>query len=627
MYSNNLNRSLEYGFRIRLKVIIVLLFASLPLFAQDDTRNESTNIKMHPDANMSVWGSWKENGVFRNNRGSVFFNGAKRQNFDGPMPVDFEFMELNNSKGLYTNLYIGITRLLNFNKGIIHTPRINPNFLVDFLNNATYKNVSDDKHIDGYVAKTVKDSFPFPIGDNIEFRPVIINNLDTRLISSIACYFRGSPNSASLPTGAPFSTASKQSIIDKVSTIEYWHIKGDSPVTVTLTWNLNSQIATLTNSDLNKLTIVAWNGSQWINLGIINEQGNLNSGRITSRSVVPDSFSVFTFALANKDIRCYSSVTAVKIKGDNIICNNKSIPLDPGNGFKRYKWSTGEETQTINVNTTGKYFVIAWDSCDVAHVDSIFVKTLPSVNYSLRNVTCYGRRDGAINITSDNTAMSVYLNNIQVQFNNLKYLSAGNYSLRIESPKFCSVDTLITIKEPALKPIKIISDSLIVFEGSTIKLSTKSTDSLYNPKYWQWFPPDIVTCINCSTTAAKIERETTFKVLTIDSLGCSASDEITIKVNKDDKYALYVPNIFKPEKEEYTVLGNPSKVHVLKMQIFDRWGELIFEAKDFAPNGSVTWDGTFRGKQLSLGTFVVIVEAEFIDGTRKKYARDLVLVR
>lgn len=629
MYSNNLNRSLERHFKIYLNIFIIfLLFASFPLSAQNDAYN-STNIKMHPDASVGIYGSWTENGVFRNNRGSVYFNGIynKKQNFDGPMPVDFEFLELNNSKGLYTNLYIGITRLLNFNKGIIHTSRINPNFLVDFLNNATYKNVADDRHIDGYVAKTVRDTFAFPIGDEAEFRPAIITNLDTRLISSIACYFRGSPNTATLPTGAPFNTTQKEDIIQQVSTIEYWHIKGDAPVTVTLTWNQKSQIATLTNSDLNRLTIVSWNGARWINLGVINEQGDLKNGRITSRAVVPDSFFVFTFALAQKDVRCFTSVNAVKIKGNNIVCNGKSIPLDAGTGFKRYKWSTGEETKIINVNTAGKYYVFAWDSCDVAHSDTILVKTLPSVKITTRNTTCYGRSDGAINFLSDVTGMTITVNNVTVTPDKLKNLSATSYSVHIESPKFCPLDTVIIIKEPALKPIKIISDSLIVFEGSTVKLSTKSTDTLYNPKYWQWLPPDIVSCINCPTTTAKIERETIFKVLVLDSLGCSASDEITIKVNKDDRYALYVPNIFKPEKEEYTVLGNPSKVHVLKMQIFDRWGALIFEASDFAPDGSVTWDGTFRGKQLSLGTFAVIVEAQFIDGTRKKYARDLVLVR
>ena len=36
-----------------------------------------------------------------------------------------------------------------------------------------------------------------------------------------------------------------------------------------------------------------------------------------------------------------------------------------------------------------------------------------------------------------------------------------------------------------------------------------------------------------------------------------------------------------------------------EVQIYDRWGEMIFEAKDF----SNTWDGTYKGKACQIGTY------------------------
>ena len=118
-----------------------------------------------------------------------------------------------------------------------------------------------------------------------------------------------------------------------------------------------------------------------------------------------------------------------------------------------------------------------------------------------------------------------------------------------------------------------------------------------------------------------------YSVIAVDSNGCQASKEIVFNTGQTSTYSIYVPNIFKPDFEDYAVLGNPSHVKVRYMRIFDRWGELIFEARDFKPDGSVHWDGGFRGKPLNTGTFVVTVEAEFIDGTVQKIARDVLLVR
>jgi hypothetical protein len=138
-----------------------------------------------------------------------------------------------------------------------------------------------------------------------------------------------------------------------------------------------------------------------------------------------------------------------------------------------------------------------------------------------------------------------------------------------------------------------------------------------------------MSCATCKVTKAMMQDKDLhiYSVVAVDSNGCQARDETVINTGKDRKYTIYVPNVFKPDLESYSPLGNPSHVKVRYMRIFDRWGELIFEAKDFRPDGSVAWDGGFRGKPLNTGTFVVVLEAEFIDGTVQKIARDLLLVR
>ena len=41
------------------------------------------------------------------------------------------------------------------------------------------------------------------------------------------------------------------------------------------------------------------------------------------------------------------------------------------------------------------------------------------------------------------------------------------------------------------------------------------------------------------------------------------------------------------------------------MDIFDRWGNLVFRGEDLTPNqASEGWDGTFKGKPLNQAVFV-----------------------
>lgn len=50
------------------------------------------------------------------------------------------------------------------------------------------------------------------------------------------------------------------------------------------------------------------------------------------------------------------------ITGDERTCDNAAVTLDAGSGYDKYEWSNSEDTQTIEVTTTGEYAVTVYDA-------------------------------------------------------------------------------------------------------------------------------------------------------------------------------------------------------------------------------------------------------------------------
>ena len=114
------------------------------------------------------------------------------------------------------------------------------------------------------------------------------------------------------------------------------------------------------------------------------------------------------------------------------------------------------------------------------------------------------------------------------------------------------------------------------------------------------------------------------------SQGCIATSRIVISV--DNELKMYFPNIFSPNgdniNDRFVIYKNKLGANIDRISIFDRYGNKVFEQKDFEfgdnPNG---WDGTFRGNSVVLGIYVDVLE--YTDFTGKKYVlkKDLTLVR
>jgi gliding motility-associated-like protein len=93
---------------------------------------------------------------------------------------------------------------------------------------------------------------------------------------------------------------------------------------------------------------------------------------------------------------------------------------------------------------------------------------------------------------------------------------------------------------------------------------------------------------------------------------------------------VYVPNVFSPNDDGvndfFTVYGG-GEVSEVTLEIYSRWGELIFRRIGAANDDPGGWDGTFKGEAVSPGVFVWRADVLFYDGVRLAYSGNVTVVR
>jgi gliding motility-associated-like protein len=92
-------------------------------------------------------------------------------------------------------------------------------------------------------------------------------------------------------------------------------------------------------------------------------------------------------------------------------------------------------------------------------------------------------------------------------------------------------------------------------------------------------------------------------LVAISSDNCPDTAYQQIIFDNDPFY--YVHNTFIPDGDGVNdvwnvIFSSPEDVKKYSMQVFDRWGELIFETTNIYQG----WDGTYRNSQCQDGTYV-----------------------
>jgi gliding motility-associated-like protein len=115
---------------------------------------------------------------------------------------------------------------------------------------------------------------------------------------------------------------------------------------------------------------------------------------------------------------------------------------------------------------------------------------------------------------------------------------------------------------------------------------------------YRWSPEGGLTDPFISNPRALVDRSTTYTVTVTDEKGCSTTDEVTITVLE----GVFVPNAFSPNNDglndDWEII-NIADFPDCKVEVFDRWGSLIFSSSGY----KIPWNGTFKGKKLPTGNY------------------------
>lgn len=94
--------------------------------------------------------------------------------------------------------------------------------------------------------------------------------------------------------------------------------------------------------------------------------------------------------------------------------------------------------------------------------------------------------------------------------------------------------------------------------------------------------------------------------------GCIDSTSLTVFIK--DEILLFIPNGISPNDDGINDVFQVSGAGLknIKIQIFNRWGERIYESDDFK-----SWDGTYKGDKVQMGAYLYIMS--ITDNRGRKY--------
>lgn len=335
----------------------------------------------------------------------------------------------------------------------------------------------------------------------------------------------------------------------------------------------------------------------------------------------------------SRTIQVHPEGPVVQAMNDTLICgpiSSFTLRANSQGTADRFIWSTSPFfTDTLNATTADSIAIVA-----PATSGTYYVRAMNVAPCDARDSVRVTVSLGAIALTGD-TAICTHANitlavqgadpGSTIQWEPEEEIISGQgtatitalpeetmtFAVAVTAPSGCTweAEQQVLVSPITVSSVTATVDQSLVLAGTLVHLHATPGDGVS----YSWTPPEAVSDPTIADPTAVIQRSTTFIVTVSDGI-CTRSVPVTVQVHElvCAEPDIFVPNTFTPNGD-----GNNDVLYVrgrsierMEFQVFDRWGEKVFETSDMARG----WDATYNGEAVSAAVFVYHLTAWCVDG-------------
>lgn len=331
-----------------------------------------------------------------------------------------------------------------------------------------------------------------------------------------------------------------------------------------------------------------------------------------------------------------AAVVASAYHGFGLSCHqNRSGSLSStvwgGSWPYSYLWSNGTREAALTGLAAGNYSVTISDAlgCTVSFSQPLTEPDPLNLMITAIAPDCSDVQSGTLVVNSTTGGVPDYEYSLdgQVWQKDVKFssLMAGLYQVYVRDINGCL--SLVTDSIPSVVIPEIsFSGQLMLDLGLSVTIEPRYTP--FNGLTYQWTPEEFLDCTDCPFPTVMPLRSTYYTVQAISVDGCKTVDSVFIQVIK--KRYVYMPNAFHPGGEAnplFRIHSGPGVVSIESLQVFDRWGNLVYTEQAKAPAAHTGWDGNIRQQPAEVGVYTWVARIRFIDDEVEQFTGDVTLWR